>query len=122
MWVMGKFSRDGVGVVKNNQAATAWFAKACDGYDPMGCLDAGGAFAQLDGSANRDRAKLYFERACGAGVEAGCLRLAGKHPGQVSTKGCGGCSSRSDGATVFGIFVVAALAWQLGRRRQQRCV
>lgn len=120
MWVMGKFTRDGIGIVKNNQAATEWFAKACDGYDPMGCLDAGTAFAQLAGSANRDRAKLYFERACGAGVEAGCLRLAGKHPGQLNAKGCGGCNSRSDSTTLFGILVVAALGWQLTRRRLRR--
>nr|MBP9087605.1 sel1 repeat family protein [Kofleriaceae bacterium] len=118
VWVLGKFVRDGVGTVKDPKAATDWFAKACDGYDPMGCLAAGTAFAARDGADNRDRAKLYFERACGAGVEAGCQRLAGKHPGQVSSKGCGGCSTGGGNAAALPLLLatLGVFGW-LHRRR-----
>ena len=94
-------------------------AKACDGYDPMGCLAAGTAFASRDGADNRDRAKLYFERACGAGVEAGCQRLAGKNPGQVSSKGCGGCGTdggRSGNALVLPLLATLGMFGWLRRR------
>lgn len=120
MWVLGKFVRDGVGTVKDPKAATDWFAKACDGYDPMGCLEAGAAFASRDGADNRDRAKLYFERACGAGVEAGCQRLAGKNPGQVSSKGCGGCDTdgdRSGSALALPLLATVGIFAWLRRRR-----
>ena len=119
LWVLGKFVRDGVGTVKDPKASTDWFAKACDGYDPMGCLAAGTAFASRDGGDNRDRAKLYFERACGAGVEAGCQRLAGKNPGQVSSKGCGGCGTdggRSGSALVLPLLATLGMFGWLRRR------
>jgi uncharacterized protein len=115
MWVLGDFHRDGVATVKDNNVATQWYVKACDGFDPMGCVAAGKAFRDLSGADNRGRAKLYFERACGAGVEAGCQGLNGTLPGGVRAKGCG-CQGSAGGASTS---LLAVLLLGLVLRRRQ---
>ena len=112
MWRMGVFYRDGVAKPKDLAKAREWFAKSCDRYDPLGCLDAGKAFASID----RDKARVYFTNACGSQIQEACdgaksLEGPTVAPGKVHAKGCGGCSTSGDG----GLVLVAGLI--LLRRR-----
>ena len=98
MWRMGVFYRDGVAKPKDLVKAREWFAKSCDKYDPLGCLDAGKAFAAID----RDRARVYFANACGSRIQEACDGAkalegpVGVGPQKVHAKGCAGCSTGGD--------------------------
>lgn len=117
MWRMGVFYRDGVIKPKDLAKAREWFAKSCDRFDPLGCLDAGRSFQELD----REKARVYFASACGSKVQEACdaeklLAVPAPGaiaPGKVHAKGCGGCATTSDGA----LALVGVLGLVLTRRR-----
>jgi uncharacterized protein len=118
MWVLGTFYADGVATPKDPAAASEWYVKACDGYDPMGCLAAGVAFSNGSVAKNADRARVYYERACAAGVEAGCLGAGGAaRPPAVTKKGCASCSSSELPRGSEFTFVAVLLIFFSRRRR-----
>jgi len=116
---LGVLHRDGVAVVKNPTKAAELFALSCDGYDPLGCMAAGQMYMGDQGiPADREAAAVRFERACAAGVDAGCAgvkQARGVGPGQIKKRGACACDgSRDPGALVL-VLAVAALA--IRRRR-----
>lgn len=117
MFVLGTFYADGMATVKDPAAALVWFGKACDGFDPLGCIAAGKALRATSKTEDADRARVYFERACAAGVEDGCTLGAVAPPGPpavAQAKGCG-CSGEIAGGDAGAMLLVLAL---LVRRRR----
>ena len=82
-YVLGKMHRDGVSVVKSGSKALEHFSAACDGYDPLGCIEAGKLLlgtADPDVKANYELATVRLNRACAAGIERACtLANEAKH-------------------------------------------
>jgi TPR repeat protein len=128
---LGTLYRDGIAVARNPAKAAEQFAAACDGYDPLGCLEAGKMYLGDQGiPANYEEAKVRFERACIAGLDAGCTGAAtakaklgggggrtGPGPDPIKKKGTCACEGGVDPAGLLLLFAVAAL---LFRRRAVR--
>jgi TPR repeat protein len=93
MYLLGTFYRDGVATMKDPVKALEWFVKGCEGFDPLGCISAAKALQTSRKAGDADRARVYFERACAAGIEDGCVGLKAKGPTPASGgKGC--CSGQ----------------------------
>lgn len=94
MYWLGTYHRDGMATVKDPAKALAWFTKACDGFDPLGCLAAARSLATSAQPGDADRARVYFQRACAAGIDDGCkatgapARPVGPQTVQAKSKGC----------------------------------
>jgi TPR repeat protein len=126
MYWMGTFYRDGMSTMRDPAKAREWFVKSCDGFDPLGCITAARILATSSVPADRERARVYFQRACGAGMDDACKGEQevtkgqpsgpGPAPGRVDTKkkGCGGCESSEGG---LGGMLVIAVALLIRRRR-----
>ncbi len=121
-WMLGTYYRDGVATVADPAKARTWFAKACEEYDPLGCLDAGKAFLATGSPADAALARgQYLERACSVGLTEGCDLKAGGTGGKGTTPGAGvkakgcGCQGGGDGGSLL-MLGVAALV--LRRRRR----
>ncbi|MBA3540446.1 MAG: sel1 repeat family protein, partial [Deltaproteobacteria bacterium] len=76
MYRLGTFYRDGLTTTKQPAKALELFVKACDSFDPFGCIAAGTTLAASPKDADQEQAKVYFQRACAAGIEDGCKGLA----------------------------------------------
>ncbi len=120
MYLLGTYYRDGVATVKDPDRALEWLSKACEGFDPLGCVHAGTALRATGKPADADRARVYFERACAAGVEDGCTLGAGgaaTGPAPVARKsGCcaGEVAPGAEAGLVLAVWLV--LGWQRRRR------
>ncbi|MFN0250915.1 MAG: hypothetical protein ACKV2T_28840 [Kofleriaceae bacterium] len=121
MYVLGTFYADGMATVKDPAAALEWFGKACDGFDPLGCIAAGKALRATKKPENADRARVYFERACAAGVDDGCTlgKVAPAKPASVQTKGCGCAGEIAGGDSGFVLLVLIVLVSRRNRRRMR---
>jgi len=129
MYWLGVYFRDGMATRKDDRKALEWFAKACDGFDPMGCIAAGQALSRSPDAKDREQAKAYYTRACAAGVDDGCNALkapargAGAAPVNPATLGA---RSRGCGAEVApgggggGVLVLLAVGWVARRRARRR--
>lgn len=135
-WVLGTFHRDGVATVKDAAKAAELFVKACEGYDPLGCLDAGRLYlghGVEDGSLprNPELAAVQLDKACAANVGEAC-KLAdearGKGGGGDATvpltpkKGGCACDTGSSSPSVEHLLWMLALVWGIrrhGRRRRR---
>lgn len=119
MYVLGTFYAEGMATMKDPAQALVWLAKACDGFDPLGCIAAGKALRATGQPADSERARVYFERACAAGVDDGCTlgKVAPPRPAVVQAKGCG-CSGEIAGGDTgaLGLVVLALLARRNRRR------
>ncbi len=74
-YLLGTFYRDGISVVAAPAKAVEYFAAACDGYDPLGCLNAGVMYMGKSGlDADYEAANVRFSRACAAGIADACTR------------------------------------------------
>jgi len=96
----------------------AAFTRACDGFDPLGCIAAGKALRATKQPADAERARVYFERACAAGVDDGCTAIAKPAAGPAPiarAHGCG-CSGEVAPGTHGGL---ALLVLALLRRRRR---
>ena len=116
-YVLGTFYIDGVATMKDPVVALEWFAKACDGFDPLGCIAAGKALGATAQPADAERARVYFERACAAGVDDGCAlgKIAPPKPPTTKAKGCG-CSGEIAGGDAGAALLVLLV---LARRRRR---
>ncbi|MEZ4367340.1 MAG: hypothetical protein R2939_13800 [Kofleriaceae bacterium] len=122
--MLGTLHRDGVGTPPSPAQAATWFGTACDGFDPLGCLEAGKMYDGTRGLPRDDaRAGAYLERACAAGLSEGCElggeRVAG--PGTVTSRrhGCACAVGEGLGGGDAAPWVVVALV-VVRRRRQQK--
>jgi MYXO-CTERM domain-containing protein len=96
-----------------------WLGKACDGFDPLGCIAAGKALRATKKPDDAERARVYFERACAAGVDDGCTlgKVGPPTPAAVQTKGCGCAGEIAGGdAGALGLVLLAVF----GRRKRRR--
>lgn len=129
MYWLGTFYRDGVATMKQPAKALELFGKACDSFDPFGCLAAGHQLLASHTAEDRERAHLYFQRACAAGVEDGCAGLKeaeGAHAGAGSATPPqaihprGGCchGEVAPGSGAGAGVLAAAVALALARRRR----
>jgi MYXO-CTERM domain-containing protein len=118
MYVLGTFFAEGVATVKDPAQALDWFGKACDGFDPLGCIAAGKALRATKKPDDSERARVYFERACAAGVDDGCTlgNVGAPAPAAVETKGCGCAGEIAGGDTGALLLVVVIVA---GRKRRR---
>ncbi|MEJ7599559.1 MAG: tetratricopeptide repeat protein [Kofleriaceae bacterium] len=117
MYLVGTYHAEGMATAKDPPAARGWFAKACDGFDPLGCIAAGTLFAGSTVPADRDRARVFLERACAAGMAEGCGqrgKAAGPTPVRHGQGCCGG--EIAPGAELGLALVIAAMV----RRRRTR--
>jgi hypothetical protein len=121
MYVLGMFYADGMATVKDPADALVWFGKACDGFDPLGCIAAGKALRATKKPDDADRARVYFERACAAGVDDGCTlgKVAPPKPASVQTKGCG-CAGEIAGGDAGALALVVVVVGVLARRKRRR--
>lgn len=118
MYLLGTFYRDGVATVKDPAKALEWFVKACEGFDPTGCINAGQTLQATRKKDDADRARVYFERACAAGIEDGCAGVKAKGPSTVpGGKGCCGGQVAPDAPTGALLAIVGLV---LLRRRRSR--
>lgn len=122
MYWLGVYHQTGMATVKDPARALSWFGKACEGFDPLGCIAAGKALTASSAPADREKARVYFQRACAAGVEDGCrgTSTASAAPAAppVARAPARGCGEVAPGG---GIGLAAlVLAGIIGRRRRQR--
>jgi TPR repeat protein len=119
MYVLGLFHRDGVATLKDPVKSLEWFSKACDGFNSLGCVQAGKQLRTSKQAADLDRARVYFERACAAGDEDACAQS--KAPGPTPVAGGKGCCSGeiAPGAEAGLIVVLWVMAGRVRRRRQK---
>lgn len=122
MYLLGTYHRDGMATVKDPAKALDAFAKACEGFDPLGCVNAGRALVASGKPGDAERARAYFERACAAGVDDGCAGTKMKPGGpKAVTPGHGCCSGDvAPGAEAGTIILLWALGSARRRRRQRR--
>lgn len=114
-WLLGTYYRDGMATPKNPQKAVELFTKGCDGFDPMSCIAAGRALRETGKKDDADKARVYLERACAAGIEDGC-----KPQGPTPVSGGKGCCSGQvapDAETGALLLVVAVVVFRRRRRR-----
>jgi TPR repeat protein len=124
MYVLGTYHSDGMATVKDPAQAQVWLAKACDGFDPLGCIAAGKLFVGSKVAGDQERAKVFFERACAAGVDEGCSLGKGKATGPSPVahggKGCCGGEVAPGAELAFGL-VLLGLARRRRRRYRKAC-
>jgi MYXO-CTERM domain-containing protein len=122
MYWFGTFYRDGVATMKDPAKAREWFVKSCESFDPLGCIAAGKTLAASTAAADRDQARVFLERACGAGIEDGCKGLkmsdAPTTPGKV--KAAKGCACGATGAAGGEAALIVVVALVFARRRRAR--
>lgn len=123
MYWLGTYHRDGMATVKDPAKALAWFTKACEGFDPLGCIAAGKALATSDQPGDADRARVYFQRACAAGIEDGCTGVGAPPPSKpaapppVRAKSRG-CATGGDAGGALALVAGLAFGVRLSRRRR----
>jgi MYXO-CTERM domain-containing protein len=125
LYVLGTLHRDGFGAVRDRDEAGKLFVAACEGYDPHGCMAAGEHFGVSGKAHDRQRALIYFQRACAAEVEPACDKAERLRSGQslplAAGKGQNGCACRTSGAPgPTGVLLVAGLLGLALRRRRRR--
>lgn len=121
MYVVGTYHDEGMATVRDPAQAITWLSKACDGFDPLGCIAAGKALRATKKPDDAERARVYFERACAAGVDEGCANTIRRPIGPAPVahaKGCG-CSGEVAPGGAAGLALVV-LAIVVGRRRRSR--
>jgi TPR repeat protein len=127
MYWLGTFYRDGVATMKQPGKALELFGKACDSFDPFGCLAAGKLLLAKKTATDREQAHVYFQRACAAGVEDGCVGLkaaeapldsAPAPPQTVHPRS--GCACHGEVAPGGGEFGMAAIVVGVLIRRRAR--
>jgi hypothetical protein len=132
MWLLGKMNLEGIAMVKNPAKALELFDKSCDGYDPLGCREAGLTYMGDRGTpANYEAAAVRFDRACAAGLADSCSlaatardKLAAppevppKVPATVQPKRCGCSADSTDGAAGMALLAAFALLGAVRRRRR----
>lgn len=114
-YVLGTYYAEGMATVRDPAKALELLAKACDGFDPLGCIAAGRALVATKQPADAERARVYFERACAAGVDDGCSALAPPAVRGLGKKGCG-CSGEVAPGAHAGL---ALLVLVIVRRRRR---
>jgi len=120
MYLLGTFYRDGIATVKDPTKALEWFSKACDGFDPVGCISAGRALEATGKNDDGERARVYFERACAAGIEDGCAGVKAKGPtAAAGGKGCCSGQVAPDAETGALLLVVGVVVFRRRRQRSQ---
>ena len=118
MYWLGTYHASGMATVKDPAKALQWFTKSCEGFDPLGCIAAAKALSTSTQPGDSEKARVYFQRACAAGVEDGCKGVGAPSPSKaqgptpVRAKS-NGCSTGADAGLVLGF---AALL--LRRRRR----
>lgn len=120
MYWLGVYHQTGMATVKEPARALSWFGKACDGVDPLGCIAAGKALAASSVPADREKARVYVQRACAAGVEDGRTGTAPAAPAPtpVARAPARGCGEIAPGGG-YGLAVIV-FAGIIGRRRRRR--
>jgi TPR repeat protein len=91
MYVLGNYHAEGMATVKDPAKSLELMTKSCEGFDPLGCIAAGKVLMLSKKSGDAERAKVYFERACAAGVDDGCTLGKAKPPGPKPVAKAGGC-------------------------------
>ena len=91
MYLLGTYHDEGMATVKDPVQAQLWLGKACDGFDPLGCIAAGKLLVTSKTVVDQERAKVFFERACAAGVDEGCSLGKSKAAGPPVVHGGKGC-------------------------------
>lgn len=120
MYVLGTYYAEGMATVRDPAQSLVWLSKSCDGFDPLGCITAGKALRATKKPDDAERARVYFERACAAGVDEGCantvkLRPVGPTPGPRA-RGCGCSGEVAPGAGHALALVVLAVVMRRRRR------
>lgn len=118
MYVLGTYHAQGMATMRDPVQAITWLSKSCDGFDPLGCIAAGKALRATKKPDDAERARIYFERACAAGVDEGCAATARTTPGpppSPKTKGCGCSGQIAPDSTL--VLALALLALRVRRRR-----
>ena len=126
MYWLGTYYRDGVATVKDPTKALSWFEKSCEGFWPLGCVEAGKTLSASTDPAARERGLRYYERACAAGVDDGCkgftansgrpAAAAGPTPTHKPHTGC----SVASGSGELGLALVVGVVAVSARRRRRR--
>jgi TPR repeat protein len=118
MYWLGTYHEGGMATVKDPVKALAWFTKACEGFDPLGCLAAAKALAASTQPGEADRARVYFQRACAAGIDDGCKATGAPPPSKAA--GPPAVQAKSKGCAVGGDtgLVLGLLVFRLRRRRR----
>ncbi len=109
-YLLGTFYASGMATVKDEKAALGWYTKACEGFDPLGCIAAGKALRQTGKQDDAERARVYLERACAAGVDEGCTLGASKARGPAAAgrgQGCCGGEVAPGGQAGFALVIFA---------------
>lgn len=127
MWVLGTFHRDGVATVKDPKVAAELFVKACEGYDPLACLDAGRMYLGEPGSEglepNPEIAAVTLDKACAANVVEACTLAAKARSGgtkvPMAAKKGSGCACDAGERPEAGGLLLLALVGLLARRRRR---
>ena len=116
-FVVGFFYENGVATVKDPVKAVEYYAKSCDQFDAIGCHAAGRALVTSKKKEDHDRARVYFERACAAGIDDACTAAKSPIGPTPAMKGKGCCSGEvAPGAEAGAIILLFVLA---GRRRRR---
>ena len=116
-YVLGTYYAEGMATVRDAAKSLELLSKACDGFDPLGCIAAGKALRATKQPLDAERARVYFERACAAGVDDGGLASAATGgPKPVGKTGCGCSGEVAPGAHAGLALLVLAII----RRRRIR--
>lgn len=120
MYVLGKFYADGIATVKDPVKSLEWTVKACEGFDSLGCITAGKSLRDSGKPADADRARVFFERACAAGVTEGCeLGSKARGPAAVGpARGC--CGGQAAPSTSLATSLVVVMVVLRRRKRGGR--
>jgi len=142
-FALGMMHLDGVALVRSPSKALELFGIACDGYDALGCYNAGKLLMGAPGlKPNYEAAAVRFSRACAAGIADACVQATAarrfavsppKKPNTNGTKtpppklpiqpkpkrGCA-CNSATGGDGLPGaVLFILAVAVSLTRRRRK---
>ncbi len=117
-YLLGTFYASGMATVKDPVQALVWFTKACEGFDPLGCIAAGKALRATGKQEDAERARVYLERACAAGVDDGCT--LGKAKGPNAVRGGQGCCGGEVAPGAHGGLALVIFALVMRRRRARR--
>ena len=123
MYVLGTYYAEGMATVRDPAQSLVWMSKACDGFDPLGCIASGKALRATKQPADAERARVYFERACAAGVDDGCTAIAKPASGPkpvTQAHGCGCSGEVAPGGHAGLPLLVIALLRRRRRRRRRR--